>query len=277
VGTILVPATIFTPPGLHPWFILKSYLFVPARHPFDGDILPAYTLGWTLNYEMFFYLIFGLALFSRRMIPRLACLGAAFTALTVCGAIAQPSGPAWSTYTSPLLLEFAAGVALAVARQSLTSRLGATAGTMFIAAAVGWLGVVFMHGAPLGRVIAYGVPASLIVAGATMLEPLARQRISPAFLLLGNASYSIYLAHPFGQRAWFTFARHFLAGPANSFAQISIIVAGELLFGIAAGIVSWFVVERPLLAAGRRLIPRRKRIPSAIPVVTPATSLSGRA
>ena len=40
--------------------ILKSFLFVPASHPTLGLALPVYTPGWTLNYEMFFYLLFGL-------------------------------------------------------------------------------------------------------------------------------------------------------------------------------------------------------------------------
>ena len=39
-----------------PLYLLASYLFIPMARP-DSVVQPAFGLGWTLNYEMFFYLI----------------------------------------------------------------------------------------------------------------------------------------------------------------------------------------------------------------------------
>ncbi|MFX8354845.1 hypothetical protein ABTL90_19105, partial [Acinetobacter baumannii] len=43
---------------------LLSFLFSPAMHPVLGHYWPLIVPGWTLNYEMFFYVIFALALGS---------------------------------------------------------------------------------------------------------------------------------------------------------------------------------------------------------------------
>ncbi len=59
MAALLTPASFFIV-KLEPAHILKSYLFIPATHPNLGLVAPVYTLGWTLNYEMFFYLLFGL-------------------------------------------------------------------------------------------------------------------------------------------------------------------------------------------------------------------------
>jgi peptidoglycan/LPS O-acetylase OafA/YrhL len=48
--------------------IHRSYrIFFPYQRP-SGPIDPLYGLGWTLNYEMMFYVIFACALFAPRKI-----------------------------------------------------------------------------------------------------------------------------------------------------------------------------------------------------------------
>ncbi len=48
------------------WGIVASYLFWPVDLFRDGHARPFYDLGWTLNYEMFFYFVFALSLGLRR-------------------------------------------------------------------------------------------------------------------------------------------------------------------------------------------------------------------
>jgi exopolysaccharide production protein ExoZ len=42
--------------------VARSFLFVPHFHAVQKLIAPILIPGWSLNYEMFFYFIFGLAL-----------------------------------------------------------------------------------------------------------------------------------------------------------------------------------------------------------------------
>src|SRR4051812_1323349 len=87
VITLLTPQALFNPPSLDPWLTLKSYLFVPASSP------PVYTLGWTLNYEMFFYLVFGLCLLVPQRHLRVTALAVILLGLVVAGRIGSPGNP----------------------------------------------------------------------------------------------------------------------------------------------------------------------------------------
>ena len=44
--------------------LIQSLLFIP-HHNVSGDIMPVVSVGWTLNYEMYFYLCFAIALVFR--------------------------------------------------------------------------------------------------------------------------------------------------------------------------------------------------------------------
>ena len=39
-------------------------LFMPVQHPVMAEIVPLYIQGWTINYEVFFYIVMGLCLFA---------------------------------------------------------------------------------------------------------------------------------------------------------------------------------------------------------------------
>ena len=87
VVTILLFAIVmygFKPVGImrmQPDWLAKSLLFIPFDR--DGRVEPIISVGWTLNYEMFFYLLFALSLFVRLALMRTMLLCAAMIALTV--------------------------------------------------------------------------------------------------------------------------------------------------------------------------------------------------
>src|SRR3954453_23077189 len=71
-------------------YVVASYLFVPVTRP-DGLVQPLYGLGWTLNYELFFYASFAVALAvgpSRR--HAVLGLGAVFAGLVLTGRALAP-------------------------------------------------------------------------------------------------------------------------------------------------------------------------------------------
>ena len=55
-----------------------------------GLIQPLLFLGWTLNYEMFFYLLFALSLFLPNMPMRVAALSAGLVGLVATGLVLKP-------------------------------------------------------------------------------------------------------------------------------------------------------------------------------------------
>jgi exopolysaccharide production protein ExoZ len=85
---------------------LLSLLFIPHYNA-DGRIWPLLVPGWTLNYEMFFYALFTIALlFSPRR--RLILLSTVMVALVLAGKSWAFHNPVAATWTGQLSLEFLA-------------------------------------------------------------------------------------------------------------------------------------------------------------------------
>jgi hypothetical protein len=90
---------------------IASYLFIPAPDRL-GLMIPTYPPGWTLNYEMFFYVCFASALRWSRPIA-VSLVVSALTALVILGyMVALPQPIAF--WTDSLCLEFCYGIGLAL-------------------------------------------------------------------------------------------------------------------------------------------------------------------
>jgi exopolysaccharide production protein ExoZ len=208
------PATIRTSLTLWP-------IFTGTFHP------PAPLLGWTLCFEVLFYAAFALGLATRAWLP-------------VAGfALALAIGPrsALLCYLgSPMILEFLAGVVIAgLPRHKLGAFLIPVGVAIFAVAPVNYYTEIFGVGS-LIRVTTWGSAAALIVYGARSIEESFEARAFDIPVLVGNASYSIYLFHRLvvlGKFAW----------PA------------EIAAALALGIAVHFGIERRIM----RLKPRLAR------------------
>jgi exopolysaccharide production protein ExoZ len=248
VGLDLLRPSLFPNMRLDPPHVILSLLFLPHRDPM-GDIAPVIVPGWTLNYECFFYIVFALTLIlpaGRRAWTLTAALGG----LCLLG-LFLPRGrwAAVDTYCDPLVLEFVAGAWLAKAAAG--GRLGSSAAALAaIGAGVVILAVVAVTGADVrgwARLLYWGLPALLLVWGALSLEGAGRTPVLAPLKLLGDASYSIYLAHGLA----LSLAFKLIVGLGLPFAAQLAVAAP---FGVLAGLACYQLVERPLLAVfhGRR-------------------------
>jgi exopolysaccharide production protein ExoZ len=223
---------------------VASYLFWPWARP-DGAVMPLYSLGWTLNYEALFYGLFAPCLLLPRRAAAAAVL-AMLLALALIGArVALPLPFAF--WANPIVLEFAFGVVVGLARAE-GLRLPAP-GCAALAAA--GLGLLALAGDDGPRALAWGGPAALLVAAAALGRDAGRTegpwvRVAVA---VGDASYALYLVHPFVSRALRELAwRSGLdAGPLPFIlAAVAASVAASLL------IHRW--IERPLVRRTRALL-----------------------
>ena len=96
--------------------MVKSVFFIPYRSGGSpSGVWPILENGWTLNFEMFFYALFSLALAAPGRVG-LPGLVLSLGSLAALGRLFGPfESPCASVYTSPRLLEFAAGMTLAQA------------------------------------------------------------------------------------------------------------------------------------------------------------------
>jgi exopolysaccharide production protein ExoZ len=254
-GALLVPSAF---PHMHvtPSDVALSMAFLPHLSPSTGTFEPVLGQGWTLNFEVFFYLIFALVL----LLPartRFRAIAAALAVLPVVGVVVMTPAvpPTW--LLNPLLIEFLGGVCIAwLAAGAWRPR----APWCWVALATGFAGLIFSSpaaGDDLARVLQYGVPAFLIVGSAVGLEAAGRLPIPKFALLLGAASYSIYLTHPFAisilGKIW----------PA-SFPPWAFITLATLL-AVVAGTMVYALLENPLLA-----VMRGKRLPTMATLFVPS-------
>ncbi|SCW86866.1 exopolysaccharide production protein ExoZ [Rhizobium mongolense subsp. loessense] len=174
--------------------VAKSLLFIPysAR---NGAVEPALAVGWTLNFEMFFYLVFafGLLLKERHRLTFLTVtLGGLMLARFLSSEVA-----AFKVVASPLLSEFLAGIFIAVWYLS-GKALPKAMDTLFIAVGVAGIALSFWVEPPEGgfrRALMWGSPAALLLIGALSYERTGRQRKFEFLRHIGDASYAIYLSH----------------------------------------------------------------------------------
>ena len=216
--------------------MLASLLFIPWGND-EPWFFPVLNVGWTLNFELLFYLMFALSLFLPRK-SQLVGLGALFLSLGLLWLTPAGASLPWRFWGHPIILEFLAGALLAVAwrKRGAWALAGTVLASMIVAVALARLTPYPVRTFPLGI-------ACLLVTGAVLLEHARPPIRLPLFL--GDASYSIYLWHYLGIR----FAA-FLFRPPESLLGFAIYFAA----GAALGLAAHLAVERPLrnLIRGRR-------------------------
>lgn len=247
---VLVAAPGVTNTAILDWpHILRSVLFIPAEHPVTRIYQPTLIPGWTLNLEMFFYLLFGAAIAAGGADLQRRCriIVLALLALVTFGLLARPTG-VLGFYAQDMVGEFAAGILIGVA---FAERRFARSNWFWLPLLAG-VALLFAP-TPLAeagsRLVRWGVPASLIVLGAVFIPqsgPMLLQR-------LGDWSYSLYLSHPItlavSEKLW---------SKADGALPLQLFPLAATLIALSAAWLIYRIAEVSLTRASRRLMQERK-------------------
>ena len=165
-------------------FVL-SLLFIPAENPGGYGQYPTLNVGWTLNYEMFFYLLFSLVFLVRQQ-HRVLLVAAA---LLLVSEVLTRAGLLNHFYRNNIVYEFLLGIGIGV-----LYRRGWVAQGLWLPLAILLLAGVAIHYLDASRrLLHWGLPSALIVLACVSLEPYFKgNRLLKA---LGDSSYSVYLVH----------------------------------------------------------------------------------
>ena len=256
---------------MFPLYWLATVLAVPLYFAFDGvrpsgtetvlslaliphyseahraEIWPILVPGWTLSYELWFYLLFALGIAARRVV---AVPVLAIAALVTLGLVLKPHFAPLVVATNPLLIEFLLGLLIALAVHRRPALLpGIVLATLAVA----------LGGATLGSSeIAIYAGAAAIVSGALWLERRSPGKPVAVLRLLGDASYSIYLFHLPFLVAFFRIASMLLDNPSAAAANAMAVAA--IVAALAVGVLLHLTVEKPALRIlngwNRRLVAR---------------------
>jgi exopolysaccharide production protein ExoZ len=238
--------------------VLTSLFFIPYSLP-NGAVVPVYGLGWTLNYEMMFYVIFSAVLFLR---PRVAISILSLSMLWLAYIVPRYGfGVPISFWANPLIVEFVFGMVIGLARLEGYRMPNWLAVGLFIAALC-WFAAsaAIFGGLAFNREFCWGLPAAAMIAGGGLSKTdfPSRNRLAQLLVLLGDASYALYLVHPLAALAPYK-ALGWLVPPAS----VPYFYAAALYTSnIAAAIVIHLFVEQPITRfLQRRLtagwVPRR--------------------
>jgi exopolysaccharide production protein ExoZ len=174
--------------------IAASYLFLPAARPEDGAMLPTCPTGWTLNFEMFFYVCFAFALRWSRTVA-VAAVCAALSLLIVAGFFFVLPEPI-AFLANPIIAEFCLGMLGAQLLLSGLQIAPVTAAALLIAGAAGaLLYAPYVESYSALRPVAWGLSALAIVAASILYKATLNGLVTRALETLGDASYSLYLVH----------------------------------------------------------------------------------
>jgi exopolysaccharide production protein ExoZ len=223
--------------------LIASLAFIPYPHATLSGVEPLLTVGWTLNYEMFFYCIIALSIFvSYRFRMEISC--AILLALVITGWALQTDDIYGKFYTSPLLLEFVFGVI--VGKLYLRDLILAprVAAVMLALAIPCCLAPAFFPSWHPGsyRVFELGLPSvGLLYLVVSADKVLPESRI---LHMLGDASYSIYLTHPFVLTA---VRLGYQKLKLSTWASDALLIGSAVLFSVAVGVAFYWMIEKPLM------------------------------
>ena len=261
---LLVPGQL-AHTALNPAHILASFGFVPWLDS-TGLAHPILGLGWTLNYEMYFYALFALMLFLP-LRAGLWTLAGLFALLALLHEAVSPTQVQFVFWTDPIIVEFLFGIGLALLLRRGVA-LPAWMPAMLVGLGVAGLGLgqLVEIGGSFDRLLTSGIPAALVVAGTVFARPRALGPVGRFLVLGGDASYALYLSHPFSINVVI------LAWQKLHLSSPWLYMAITIVTAVAVAIAVHLLLERPLL--GRLNAALRRG--AALRTVLPATASAGK-
>jgi peptidoglycan/LPS O-acetylase OafA/YrhL len=249
----LAPSLFHTTTASLPHLVF-SLFFLPHTAS-SGELVPTLVLGWSLNYEMWFYVWFAISLLLSPRYSPLICTAWLFAVIVAIRFVAPPDS-IMTFYARPIILEFCYGIGVfyifqwCSARRDSLSRIAALKPLLLVILVGNLVAIAVLeqyYRDVLPRHLIAGIPSFFIVLSALLLERLFGLATKNKLIyLLGEASYIIYLVHPY---IVFTFLR-VVARNATTWSSpallVLIVALLALTSAISIAIHVWF--EKPVMA-----------------------------
>lgn len=232
---------------------IKSFILLPI---FDRDnfIFPIISLGWTLSFELYFYLIVTFFLLLKRKNFNLQLIAFMGSLVGIGLFVPEINNPLFRFIINPIVIEFLLGCLIGIfylsgsrLKPNISYGLLGVAILMFVGTIIFGNGdaskaeSILIDDKALIRLLIWGLPSAALVAGLLFLELNQRLQFNRQLILLGDASYSIYLTHYFALTV-FTKLWYMSRLP---FPDVFIFLA--VVFAILIGTIFYIVVEKKLL------------------------------
>lgn len=178
--------------------LIKSLLFFPYFQP-DLLLQPIYRVGWTVNYEIFFYLIFFVSMKISHKYRGAICAGV-IVVLAIVGIKVSMYIQPWGFWTDSQLLTFAMGIGCyylfgLIGKKIPPIKPLAILGLVLSAGIVAFMFATYTNETMLMIPVTFkwGIPAIIVFAAFMYWEKCFK--IPKILVKLGDISFSIYLVH----------------------------------------------------------------------------------
>lgn len=168
--------------------LLYSLLFLPQKKNF-----PVLYLGWSLNYEMFFYFIFALSLLFKNY--RYFFIILFFTLSIIGGKIYSPDHIFLQMITGILNIYFVIGVLLGLFLHKIPKNKNFLIAISTFSILL--FAMYFFDFIPISGEFLTLIPVTLFVVTFLIFDLFLKVKANSFLKMLGDISYSIYLSHPF--------------------------------------------------------------------------------
>ena len=179
--------------------VIASLLLIPQKDPLFKDKF-ILEVGWTLTYEIYFYLLFSIAIWlkPKHSVPILS--GWLLVTILRYRKIVQfPDELFWlETVFGEMNLEFVLGCLAAYIVIKYNKKIGKYRWILFGIANLGYVIVEMLlawEKVGFGRIPTFGVLAAMLIIAATSIDLKDSPKIPDLLIFLGDASYSIFLTH----------------------------------------------------------------------------------
>ncbi|MEI9651168.1 acyltransferase family protein [Enterobacter ludwigii] len=194
-------------------FLTQSFLLLPAKIA-ENSFSPFLGQGWTLQYELYFYIVFALSMLAVSGWKVIALSSFIILFMLASSSFTYPNEYINYLISNPIVVDFVLGMIVAQVYLTLKQRGVALQVKTIILILVSLLSLVsllVMERTQVSRVVLFGVPSSLIVLAFSLCEINNKGFLSKILIQSGEASYTIYLAHM--AFIWFAIKNaHYLEG-----------------------------------------------------------------
>lgn len=173
--------------------VVYSFLLLPS------EAKPILSVSWTLIHEMFFYIVFIILIINKKFALYLFSVWAIL--IVFYNLFFEGTFP-FSFYLSSHNIEFLLGIIVAYVYLNYSNRMDMYCKYFLLIGFVGFFlnGMNTNYGyidmGSFSSIFVYGISSSLIIYGLVSLKnPIKRSYLFRTFLLIGSASYVIYIVH----------------------------------------------------------------------------------
>jgi exopolysaccharide production protein ExoZ len=231
---------------------IKSLLFIPYFKE-SGELNPMLAVGWTLNYEMFFYFLIWISIIVARKYYLLLTLILLTVSYIVLGNFID-NKVMNVFFKSTLLFEFAFGmISFFIYKRFHRIKIYIT--PLIITALLSYLLMAWIEvtGRNIDRLYVYGLPSVTLVLSLTLMEnTFCKNNIVTSLLVsIGNASYATYLSHLFVVEAMRKIV-YLKLNLVDVYTPIGVLIT--LALALIVGQLTYIIFDKPFSSYAKKVL-----------------------